>query len=106
MNQTTHRNGDYHPESNSVYWNGEWQSLSEVSKTPEQIIKDFVKLVYPWAVTARINQGVFYIYSGEPYHQHTWNKLAHQYDYLFNVSEALGLEHMTKEEEKSWRMDF
>lgn len=79
---------------------------TDISKTPEQIIKDFVKLVYPWAVTARINQGVFYIYSGEPYHTYTWNKLAHQYEYLFNVSEALGLAHMTKEEEKNWRMDF
>jgi hypothetical protein len=72
-----------------------------MTPTPEQIIKDFIRLVYPWAVTARINQGVFYIYSGEPYH-----KLAHQTDYLFNVSEALGLAHMTNEEEKNWRMDF
>jgi hypothetical protein len=74
--------------------------------TKEQIVKDFVKLVWPWAVTARINRGMFYIYSGEPLYQFGWCRLAHRSEYIYRVSNALGLDILTEEEEKNWRMDF
>lgn len=80
--------------------------MTNTPESPEQIIKDFIRLVYPWAVTARINQGMFYIYSGEPEYHHLWSGVGHIYDYVHYISNALGLNNLTSEEEKTWRMDF
>ena len=76
--------------------------------TTEQAIKIYIKLIWPWAVTARIVDGTFYVYSQEPYYDlDSWER---QYGsnckMVYGLAKALLLDELDDEGEKNWRMDF
>ena len=75
--------------------------------TTEQAIKAYIKLIWPWAVTARIVDGTFYVYSQEPYYDLVWERqYGSQVKMVYGLAKALHLDNLTEEEEKNWGMDF
>ena len=75
--------------------------------TTEQAIKIYIKLIWPWAVTARIVDGTFYVYSQEPYYDLAWERqYGSQVKMVYGLAKALHLDNLAEEEEKNWRMDF
>lgn len=76
----------------------------------EQAIKAYVQLVYPWAITARIVDGTFYVYSDEPDYVPEWTEWHGKYGSMirkvFGLAKALHLHELDEEGEKNWRMDF
>lgn len=73
----------------------------------ENVVKDYIRLVYPWAVTARIREGIFMVYSDQPkYAYETWMSDGADGKMISKLAQALHLDKLTEEEERDWRMDF
>ena len=78
--------------------------------TVEQAIKAYIQLIWPWAVTARIVDGSFYVYSEEPDYISEWGTWHRKYGskvkFVSNLAKAIHLDKLDEEGEKNWRMDF